>query len=391
MQDLPSVLDVTHSISNDILTNEFHDQFFSLDSSKHGPLLSLPLPPTYTTDKQPALTINTSHGGPPNVSAADNGLERTDEELISPFPWHCDSVQSLQWSPEFPCHAVAAERSNNTAVQDGLGAALGTGAPVDAQYAPTYQEHLNGMSSSPVVYGGATFVSPGYVTDFSKSSYEAGDAVSDSGNPGGSIDSILAEGGVEFTWTGTTEIPTPSSIGVRQNVSASSLDGQEWLGHFEGPAIVGYDSLCSMRETYHSEGYRSQDFANEVPQPLSGQAVPLSAKRAFERLSTQCQDTEVNGQGDTMANATAIHPTHDSSRHSDRVLSRNVIPAPTNTSTSHPDALQTHAHYEHAIPVCGRIAKRRKPFQDQQKRVKTGRTRRSGACARCRMQRIRVS
>ena len=247
------------------------------------------------------------------------------------------------------------------------------------------------MSSSPLVYGGATFVSPGHVTDFSESSYEAGDAVSDPGNPGDSIDSILAEGGVEVNWTGTTEIPTPSSIGVRQNVSASSLDGQEWLGHFEGPAIVGYNSACSMTETYHPEEYRLQDFADGVPQPLSGQAVPLSAKRAFEGIPTQCREAEMNGHANTIANAVAIYPTHDSSRHSDTALSRSVIPVPTGTLTSYPDALKTRAHYHHALPVCARIAKRRKPFQDQQKRVKTGRTRRSGACARCRMQRIRVS
>ena len=196
---------------------------------------------------------------------------------------------------------------------------------------------------------------------------------------------------MEFNWTGTTELPTPSSIGVRQNVSASSLDGQEWLDHFERPTIVGYDSLCSMTETYHPEGYRSQDFADEVPQPLSGQAVPLSAKRAFEGIPTQCREAEMNGHGNIIANAVAIYPTHDSSRHSDTALSRSVIPVPTGTSTSYPDALNTRAHYQHTLPVCGRIAKRRKPFQDQQKRVKTGRTRRSGACARCRMQRIRVS
>lgn len=193
MQDL-------HSISNDTLTNGFHDPSFSLDSSKYGPLISSP---AYPTINQPALTIETSHGGHRNVSAADKGLKPTDKELISPFSWHCDSVQSSQWSPEFAYHAVAAERSNKTAVQDSLSAAFGTGSPVDAQYAPLYEEHLNDMSSSPVVYGGATFVSPGHVTDFSESSYEAGDAVSDSRNPGGSLGSILAEGGVNFNWTGT--------------------------------------------------------------------------------------------------------------------------------------------------------------------------------------------
>lgn len=359
-----------------------------MNSNQHKPLLSLPLPPAYPTNNQPALTINTSPRGTRNVSTADKGLERTDEELISPFSWHCDSVQSLQWSPEF---AVALERLNNTAGQDGLGAALDSGVPVDAQYAPLYQESLNGISNTQVVYDGATFVSPGHVTDFSESSYEAGDAVSDSGNISGSLDTILAEGGLKFDWAGTTGIPPPSSIGVQQNASASSFDAQEWLGHLEGPATVGYESVCSVTETYNPEGYHSQGFADELPQSFSFQAVPLSAKRALEGLSTQCQVVEMNGQGNAMANATAIHPIHDSSRHSDMALSRNVIPAPTDISTSYSDALRNHAHYEHALPVRGRIAKRRRPFQDQQKRVKTGKTRRSGACARCRMQRIRVS
>ena len=385
MEELPSVLDVTHNILNDTLNNEFHDPSFSLDSSKCGPPLSLPPPPTYTTNKQPALTINTSHDGPRIVSAADKGLERTDEELISPFSWHCDSVQSLQWSPEFACDALAAERSNDTAVQDGPGVALGTGALVDAQYAPLYQECLNNMSNTQMAYGG------GHVTELPESSYEAGDAVSGSGNSGGSLDSILAEGGVKFNWAGTTGIPTPSSIGVPQNFSASSLHGQEWLGYFEGPAIVDYESVNSTTETYHPEGYRSQNFANEVPQPLSFQAVTQSAKRALEEIPTQYQEAETNAHGNATANATAIHPTHDSPRHSDMPLNRSVIPVPTDTSTSYPSALQTQAHYQHAIPVCNRITKRRKPFQDQQKRIKTGRTRKSGACARCRMQRIRVS
>ena len=378
------MLHVNHSISNDTLTNGFHDPSFSLSSDQRGLSLSLPIPPAYPANHQPALTINTSPSDPGNVSAASKNLERTDEELISPFSWHCDSLQSLEWSPELACHAVPPERLNNTAIQDDLGAALGSGATVDAQNTPLYQESLNGMSNTQVVYDGATLASQAHVMDFSELSYEAGDAVSNSANQSGLLDSILAEGGTKFDWAGTTGIPPPSSIGVRQNISAPSFDAQEWLGHLEGPTIADYESICSITETYHPEGYRSQDFPDELPQSFSFQAV-------LEGLPTQYQDAETSGQGNAMANATVIYPTHDSAPQLDTAFSRTDNPAPTDTSTNHPDALQTHAHYERALPVCGRVAKRRKPFQDQQKRVKTGRTRRSGACARCRMQRIRVS
>ena len=384
------MLNVTHSISNDTFTNEFHDQTLPLNPNQHGPLLSLPLP-AYHTNHQPAVTINTSPSGPGNVSAASENLERTDEELISPFSWHCDSVRSLQWSPEFACDAVAPERSSNTAVQDGLGAALGSGATIDAQYAPLYQERLNGMSNSQVDYGGATLVSTGHVMDFSEPLHEAGDVVLDSGNQSGLLDSSLAEGGPKLNWARTTGIPPPTSIGVRQNVSTSSFDAQEWLGHLEDPTIMDYESIRSITETYHPEGYRSQDFPDELPQSFPFQAGPLSAEQALEGLSTQRQDGEMNGQGNAIANATAIRPTHNSSQQPDTAVSRTLIPASIDTSTNYPDALQTHDHYERALSVVGRITKRRQPFQDQQKRVKTGRTRRSGACARCRMQRIRVS
>ena len=390
-QDLPSVLNVTHSISNGALTNGFHDATLSLNPNQHGPLLSSPLPPAYPTNHQPALTINTSPGGPGNVSAASNDLERTDEELISPFPWHCDYVQSLQWSPELACHAVAPERLNNAAIQDGLGAALGSGATVDAQHAPLYQECFNGVPNTQVGYGVATLVSPGYVTDFSDPSDEAGDAVSDSGNQSGLIESSMAEGGPKFHWAGTTGISPPSSIGVRQNVSTSSFDAQEWLGHSGDSTIVDYESVCTMAETYHPEGYRSQGFAHELPQSCSFQAIPPSAKVALEGLSTQYQDPEMSGQERLMANATTIHPTYDPSPQSGMASSRTVFPPSRDTSTNYTDALQTHAHDERALPAGGRRAKRRNPFQDEQKRVETGRTRRSGACARCKMQRIRVS
>lgn len=384
------MLNVTHSISTDTLNNAFHNPSLSLNSDQHGPLVSLPLPPACPTNHQPALTINTYPGSPGNVSAASKDLERTDEELMSSFSWHCDSVPSLQWSPELACHAVAPERLNNPAIQNGLGAALGSGATVDAQYTPLYQEPLNGMSNTQVFYGGATLVSPGHVTDFSEPSYEAGDAVSDSGNQSGLLNSILAEGGPRFNWAGTTGIRPPSSVGVR-NASASSFDAQEWLGHLGDPTIVDYESVCSMAETYHPEGYRSQGFADELSQSCSFQAIPPSAKVALEGLSTQNQDAEMNGQERLMANATAIHPIHDPSPQSGTALSRTVFPPSTDTSTNYTDALQTHAHDERALPAGGRRAKRRNPFQDEQKRVETGRTRRSGACARCRMQRIRVS
>ena len=380
-----------HRFSNDTLTDGFHDPSFSLNPNQRGLALSLPHPPAYPTNHQPALTINTSPGGSGNVCAASKDLERRDEELISPSSWHCDSVQSLQWSPELGCHAVAPERLNNSAIQDDPGAAFGSGATVDAQYTPLYLECLNGMSNTQMVYGGASLVPPGHVTDVSEISYEAGDAVSDSGNQSGLLDSFLAEYGPKFNWAGTTGIPTPSSIGVQQNISASSFDAQAWLGHFEGPTIAGYESTSSITETYHPEGYWSQDLADELPQSFSFQAVPPSARPALEGLPTQCQDAEMNGQVNAIANATAIHPTHDFSLQSDTALSRTAIPAPTDTSANFPEALQTHAQYERALPVCGRVAKRRKTFQDQQKRLKTGRTRRSGACARCRMQRIRVS
>ena len=375
MQDLPSLLSVTHSTSND---------------SEHGPLLPLPRAQAYPTNIQPALTVNTSPAAPRNVSAVDNGLERADEELLSPFSWHSDSVQSSQWSPEPAYHPITPERTNNTTVWDGLGAALRTQTMIDTQYAPLYQERLNSMPNTSL-YSGATFVSTGQVTDFSESSYEARNTASDLGNPGGSLDSILAEGGVNFSWAGATGIPPASSLGVRQNFDALSVDGQEWLGQLEGPAIMGYESGCSMRETYHPEEYRSQAFADEVPQPFPLQAVPLSAGRALEGLPTQCQEAQTKGQGNSIANTTAIHPTQDYIRNSDKALSRSVMPAPTNTSMTYPDALQTRPRYQHALPVSNRIAKRRRPFQDQQERVKTGETRRSGACARCRMQRVRVS
>ena len=390
-QDLPSVLNVTHSIPNDTLTNGFHDPTLSLNPNQHGPLLSSPLPPAYHTNHQPALTINTSLGGPGNVSAASEDLERTDEELISPFPWHCDSARSLQWSPEFACHAVAPERLSNTSVQDGLGAALGIGATIDAQYARLYQKRLNGMSNTQVVYGEANLVSPGFVTDFSQPSYEAGDVFSDSENQSGLLDSTLAEGKPEFKWARATGIPSPTSIGVRQNVSTSSFDAQEWLGHLGDPTIVDYESARSMAETYHPEGYRSQGFADELPQSCSFQAIPPSAKVALEGLSTQYQNAEMNGQESRMANTAAIQPIHDSSPQSGTALSRTVFPASTDTSTNYTDALRSRAQSERALPPGGRRAIRRRPFQDEQKRVKTGVTRRSGACVRCRMQRIRVS
>ena len=375
MQDLPSLLSATHSISND---------------SEHGSLLPLPLAQAYSTNIQPALTVNTSPAAPRNVSAVDNGLERADEELLSPFSWHSDSIQSSQWSPEPAYHPITPERTNNTTLWNGLGAALGTQTMVDTQYAPLYQEHLNSKPNTSL-YGEVIFLSTGEVTDFSESSYETGHTASDLGNPGGSLNSLLAEGGVRFNWAGATGIPPASSLGLRQNFDALSVDGQELLDQLEGPAIVGYESGCSMTETYHPEEYRSQAFDDDFPQPLPSQAVPLSAERALEGLPNQCQEAQTIGHGNSIANTTAIHPTQDYSRNSDKALSRSVMPAPSNILTTYPDALQTRPRHQHALPVSNRIAKRRRPFQDQQERAKTGKTRRSGACARCRMQRIRVS
>ena len=391
MQDLPSLLSVTHSISNDTLSNGYHDPSFSLHSSEHEPLLSLPLPQAYLTNKQPALTVNTSPGAPKDVSAVDKSLERADEELISPFSWHSDSIQSSQWSPELAYHPVAPERPDNTTVQDGLDAALGIRAMVDAQYAPLYQERPNSMPNTQMLYGGATFVSPGQATDFSELSYEAGKATSDPGNQGGLPDSIFAEGGVEFNWAGATGIPPASSLEVQQYVSASSVDSQEWLGQLEGSDIVGYESECFMTDTIHPKEYGSQASADEVPQSLPLQAVPLSASPTLEGLLTECQEAQTNGHGDSIANTAAIQPTQDYPHHSDTPLNRSFMPAPASASKAEPISLQALARYQHASPVGGRIAKRRKPFRDPQKRVATGETRRRGACARCWKQRIRVS
>ncbi len=390
MQDLPFILSATHSVSNHTFTDEFHDSSFSLNSGEHEPLLSLPLPQAHPTYFQPALTVNTSPGATGIISAVDNSLERADEGQISPFSWHSDSVQSSQWSPELAYHPVASERPNATTVQDWLGADLGVQAMIDVQNAPPYQGRLNGMPNTQVLYGGATFVWPGQATDSSESSYEAGNTASDQGHPGGSLDSMLAEDGAKFNWVGAMEIPPATSLGVRQHVNASAVDGQEWLGQLEGPASVGYGSERFMTEIYHREEYSLQAFADEVLQPLPLQPVPLSAERILEGLPAQCQETRTTGHGAPIANAAAIQPTQDSPRKSDTALNHSVMPAPANASTTDSISLQARARYQHAPPVSDHIAKRRKPFQGPQ-RVATGETRRFGACARCRMQRVRVS
>ena len=390
MQDLPSILSATHSVSNDTFTNEFHDSSSSLNSSEHGPLLSLPLPQAYPTNFQPALTVNTSSGATEIISTVDNSLELADEGLISPLSWHSDSVQSSQWSPELAYHPVASERPNATTVQDWLGADLGVQAMIDAQHAPPYQGRLNGMPNTQVLYGGGTFVWPGHATDSSESSCEAGNTASDQGYSGGSLGFMLAEDGAKYNWVGAVEIPPATSLGVRQNVNTSAVDSQEWLGQLEGPASVGYGSGCFMTEKYHPEEYHSQAFANEVLQPLPLQPVPLSAERIIEGLPAQCQEAQTTGHVAPIANAAAIQPTQDSPRNSDTALNRSVMPAPANASTTDPISLQARARYQHAPPRSDHIAKRRKPFQGPQ-RMETGETRRLRACVRCREQRIRVS
>ena len=261
---------------------------------------------------------------------------------------------------------------------------------VDAQYAPLYQERLNSMPNI-ALYSGVTFVSPEYATDFSESSYEAGNTPSDLGNLGGSLDSILAENAVNFNWAGATGTPPASWLGVRQSFDASSVDGQEWLGQLEGPATVGYESGCSTTEIYHPEKCHSQAFADAVPQPLLLEAIPLSAERALEGLPTQCQEAQTDGHGTPIANAAAFRRRQDYPRNSDPALNRSVMPAPASASRAEPISLQARARYQHAPPVSGRVAKRRKPFRDPQKRAATGEIRRRGACARCWFQRIRVS
>lgn len=375
VQDLPSLLSVTHSIAND---------------NEYGPLQPLPIAQMYSMNNQPALTVNTSTTVPRNVSAVDNGLEGADEELISPCSWHSDSIQSSQWSPEPAYQPATPERTNNTTVWDGLGPTLITPATLDAQYAPLYQERFESMSNASL-HGGAPFGLPGHATGFSNLSYEAGFTASDPGNPGGPLDSILAEGEMNLDWAEATGMPQSSLLGARQNVNELSIDGQEWLGQLEGPTIVEYGSGCSMIETYHAEGYRSQAFADEVPQPLPLQAASLSEKRALQGLPTQCQKAQINGHGIPIANAAAIQWTQGSSGNSDMALNRSVMPAPANRSRAEPISLQARAHYQDARPVSGRIAKRRKPFRDPQKKAATGETRRRGACARCWFQRVRVS
>ena len=374
MQDLPSLLPVTHSISND---------------SEHETLLPLPFPQAYPTNVQPALTVNTSAASG-NVNAVDNGLERPDEELISPFSWHSDPVQNSQWSPEPAYHRVAPERITNTTVWDDLGAALGAQGVVDAHYAPPYQQCLDTVPNASL-YGGATLVTPVHTTDFSESSHGAGNTTPELGNPGGSLDSTLVGGWAKFNWAGATEIPQASSLGVSQNFNASSVDGKEWLDQLDGPAIVGYESGCSTMETYHIENYGSEAFADGIPQTFPSQVIPLSAERALEGLATQCQEAQTNGHRTAIANAPATQRTQDYPPNSDTALNRSAMPAPANSSRVEPISLQGPARYQHEPPVTGRIVKRRKPFRDPQKRAETGETRKRGACARCRFQRVRVS
>ena len=374
VQDLPSLLPVTHSVSND---------------SEHETLLPLPFPQAYHTNVQPALTVNTSAASG-NVNAVDNGLELADEELISPFSWHSDPVQNSQWSPEPAYHRVALERTTNTTVWDDLGAALGARGMVDAHYAPPYQECFDSMPNASL-YGGATLVSPVHTTDFSESSHEEGNTTPELGNPGGSLDPTLAEGWAEFNWAGTTGIPQALSLGVPQKFNASSVDGKGWLDQLDGPAIVCYESGSSVTETYHTEEYGPQAFASEVPQTVPSQAISVSAERAFEGLPTQCQEAQKNGRGTTVANDLANQRTEDYPRYSDTALHGSAMPAPANSSRAEPISLQAPARYQHEAPVTGRIAKRRKPFRDPQKRAETGQTRKRGACARCRFQRVRVS
>ena len=391
VQDLPSILSATHNVSNDTLSNGVHDSSFSLDSSEYGPLLSLPLPQAYPTHFQPALTLNTSLGATKNISAINDSLERANEELSSPFSWHSGSIQSSQWSPELAYHSVAPERPNDTTAQDGLGVDLGVRATIDAQHAPLFQGGLSGMPNTQVLYGGAPFVWPAHATDFSESSYEAVNTASDQGHPAGSLDSVLAEDGANFNWVGAMETPPAASLAVQQNVNAASVNGHEWLGQFEGLASVCYGSGCSMTEIYHPEEYGSQAFADEVLQTLPLQPVPLSAERALEVLPAHCQKAQPTGHRAPIANAVAVQPTQDSPRSPDRVFNRSVMPAPPNAYTKYTDSLHARARYQHALPVSDHIAKRRKPFQDLQKRVETGITRRRGACVRCREQRLRVS
>ena len=374
MQDLPSLLPVTHSISND---------------SEHEPFFPLPLAQAYPTNIQPALAVNTSVASR-NVNAVDKGLERGDEELISPFSWHGGSVQSSQWSPEPAYYRIAPERTNNTTVWDGFGAAFGARGMVDARYAPPYQECFDSMPNASL-YGGATLVSPVHTTDLSESSHEARNTTPELGNPGGSLDPTLAEGWAELNWAGTTEIPQALSLGIPQNFNASFVNGKGWLDQLDCPAIGYYESGSSMTESYHTEEYGPQAFAGEVPQTLPSQIIPLSAKRALEGLATQCQEAQTNGHRTTVANAPATQRTQDDSRNSDTALNRSAILASANSSRAEPISLQAPARYQHEPPVTGRIAKRRKPFRDPQKRAETGETRKRGACARCRFQRVRVS
>ena len=394
VHDLPFSLPAIRPVLDADIFDNVNDPTSFLNeapSREHDFSFSIPDPNLYPLAAQPTLALSTLMGSAEHMNAGANGLEHVDEMLVSPSTRHSGSIQSSQCSPELESHAVAFDASNNSPVLDDLSADWSI-QPADYAQTTTSDHILFGnMFDATFSTGGANFAWPEDLTITPLSASDAGHIVSCQQLAGELPDTSLLDSGASFTWPVDPTSLASSTFGTVQSMNEPiSLYAKEWLGQTDGLSSMSYDPQPIL------ESYPRELLISNAPSKGPHQSLPSEQPLqlpgcSLEDLSVPRRVSQEAGQAEDAASSVAVQGTNNPTSTPITLSSRTFTQDVLSSSQLLTSASEARARYQNALPRSDHLSKPRQAFRDIQQRPDTGDTRRRGACARCRMQRVRVS